>query len=81
MIKALNNEDSEVVIKDRNWIKKYAEDFKRRFINLLSYEFRELEVGVSLGVLDPDMSLNTPLDLENSRLIPRVIVFFFINFR
>ena len=32
MIKALNNEDSDVVIKDKNWIKKYSEDFKKRFI-------------------------------------------------
>jgi tRNA(Met) C34 N-acetyltransferase TmcA len=72
MIKALNNEDSDVVIKDKNWIKKYSEDFKKRFISLLSYEFRDLEVGVSLGVLDPDLSLNTQSDINNMKLIPRV---------
>lgn len=35
------------------WLESYKEDFKKRFLSLLSYEFRDVDVQLSLGVVDP----------------------------
>ncbi|KAL4441117.1 hypothetical protein ABPG74_002067 [Tetrahymena malaccensis] len=35
------------------WLKYYSDDFKKRFLQLLSYEFKDVDVQLSLGVVDP----------------------------
>ena len=39
------------------WLADFHMDFRRRFVHLLSYDFRKLSPGLALAILDP----NTPL--------------------
>lgn len=59
MLKCLKTQqvESEEQIGNRDWVSSFQLDFKKRFINLLSYEFRDLEVGLCLEILDPSQML------------------------
>lgn len=37
----------------------YTEDFKKRFLNLLSYEFKTFDVQLVLSILDPNLTTKT----------------------
>jgi len=43
---------------NNEWLKGYYEDFKRRFLSLLAYEFKEIDIKLSLGVLEPNLTQN-----------------------
>eukprot|EP00795_Rhopilema_esculentum_P004679 gene4679-20963_t len=49
MLRTLNEE--EIIDSDALWLKSYWQDFRRRFIALLSYQFREFTASLGLGVL------------------------------
>jgi len=55
MLKALKSDDMETAV-DRNWLSAFANDFKRRFLSLLSYEFRSFLPALALSVLNPRLS-------------------------
>lgn len=59
MIKMLKNQEE----LGNDWINGFFEDFKRRFLALLSFDFKELPVSLCLGILDP--RLTTTDDEEN----------------
>lgn len=48
------------------WLKGYYEDFKRRFLSLLAYEFKEIDITLSIGILDPNLTQNTNDDENNN---------------
>jgi N-acetyltransferase 10 len=64
MIKNMKNAED----LDNNWIQVFLEDFKRRFISLLSFEFRILPTGLCLGIIDPRLSGS---EEESKQVIPR----------
>lgn len=54
MLHMLKNSDkAEENETGKQWLKEYSDDFKKRFLQLLSYEFRDMDVHLSLGVVDP----------------------------
>lgn len=62
MVKALKTQEieeekAEETVGNKNWVAGFSSDFKKRFINLLSYEFKDLEVGLGLEILDPSFIL------------------------
>lgn len=60
MISTLNNES-----KNQNWLSQFWNDFRRRFISLLGYQFRKFSPQLALGVLH---NTNITLQLENSKV-------------
>ena len=49
MLRALKNESE-------NWVQPFFNDFQRRFLSLLSFEFRILPIGLCLGIMNPRLS-------------------------
>eukprot|EP00112_Aurelia_sp_Birch-Aquarium-sp1_P011190 Seg2357.3 transcript_id=Seg2357.3/GoldUCD/mRNA.D3Y31 product="RNA cytidine acetyltransferase" protein_id=Seg2357.3/GoldUCD/D3Y31 len=49
MLRALNEDG--LSSNDSRWLHSYWQDFRRRFISLLSYQFREFKSALGLGVL------------------------------
>lgn len=47
MLNVLNTEE----IKENDWLAAYWIDFRRRFINLLSYQFSKFSPGLALSML------------------------------
>jgi N-acetyltransferase 10 len=60
MIKMLKNQENV----SNDWINGFFEDFKRRFLALLSFEFKILPVNLCLNIMDP--RLTTKDDEENN---------------
>jgi N-acetyltransferase 10 len=50
--------------KFENWLGSFEEDFKRRFVSLLSYEFRKFTPSVALNILDAG---NTVAELSQGK--------------
>ena len=64
------------------WLVRYYEDFKRRFLSLLAYEFKEIELTLSLGVLEPNLTQNTKEEndlTENKDSIVKEELGFWLN--
>ncbi|XP_044735745.1 RNA cytidine acetyltransferase isoform X2 [Chrysoperla carnea] len=59
MVRLINQEDS----KETSWLNGFWKDFRRRFISLLSYQFRTFAPGLAMGIL-----VNKSLTLENSSM-------------
>lgn len=38
------------------WLQEFSGDFQRRFMHLMSYQFKHLNPGLSLSILDPNLS-------------------------
>jgi len=57
MLKALTTTPQET----RNWLDSFSEDFKRRFLSLLSYDFSDFNAALTLSVLDYKMEDATAL--------------------
>lgn len=58
MLKQLKKSSDIEIENDTNkfsesWLTSYSDDFKKRFLQLLSYEFKDVDVQLSLGVVDP----------------------------
>lgn len=51
-------------VSSNQWINSFANDFQQRFESLLSYEFRKIDIILSLSVLNPNSKL-----LANNRTI------------
>lgn len=47
MLNVLNTDE----IKENDWLVAYWVDFRRRFINLLAYQFSKFSPGLALGML------------------------------
>ena len=45
-------------LKCKSWCPLFSQDFKRRFVNLLGYEFRKMEIGLVVGLLHPNLTTN-----------------------
>lgn len=46
-------------ILNNEWLSVYYDDFKRRFLSLLAYEFKEIDITLSIGVLEPNLTQNS----------------------
>lgn len=55
MINTLNDNDS-----NSSWLSAYWKDFRRRFVSLLSYQFKKFPPSMALSVL-----LNKTIELES----------------
>nr|CAH7719156.1 unnamed protein product [Callosobruchus chinensis] len=65
MLNVLNIEE----IKEEDWLAAYWVDFRRRFINLLAYQFSKFSPALALGVLsNKAIKLSTKADLSKSEL-------------
>lgn len=60
-LRRTNENDTEKDEKNKfnsEWLRSYSDDFKKRFLQLLSYEFKDVDVQLSLGVVDPTFVTN-----------------------
>ena len=48
--------------KSIKWIKPFINDFKHRFTSLLSFDFNNLSIKLSLSLLDPQLTTTTSID-------------------
>nr|CAI5852035.1 unnamed protein product [Callosobruchus analis] len=65
MLNVLNIEE----IKEEDWLAAYWIDFRRRFINLLAYQFSKFTPALALGVLsNKAIKLSTKVDLSKHEL-------------
>lgn len=44
------------------WLSNYYEDFKRRFLSLLAYEFKDIDISLGIGILEPNLTQNSNED-------------------
>jgi N-acetyltransferase 10 len=44
---------------DDSWLSSYTTDFRKRLINLLSYEFRTLPCSLALQFIDPKIKASS----------------------
>ena len=51
------------LVSDATWLNEFNEDFKRRFVSLCGYQFKSLPVTLSLNILEPGKSCQSPLGL------------------
>ncbi|XP_064600007.1 RNA cytidine acetyltransferase-like [Liolophura sinensis] len=51
MLKLLNEDSSEEVNMEESWLNAFWKDFRRRFLSLLSYQFRNFTPSMSLSIL------------------------------
>eukprot|EP00743_Colponemidia_sp_Colp-15_P004675 GILK01005037.1.p1 GENE.GILK01005037.1~~GILK01005037.1.p1 ORF type:complete len:1046 (-),score=256.41 GILK01005037.1:107-3244(-) len=72
MLKPLKTDEIAVTGLNRNdhgaWLQSFTEDFKKRFISLLSFEFRSFKAALALAVLDPKVVTNA----DNSDSVTQV---------
>jgi len=68
-----------------NWLTPFAEDFKRRVISYLAFDFRKLPIKLALSLLDPQLTNTTNEDeieddilIEESNIINKVIIFYYL---
>jgi len=67
MLKLLDNDQTQGM--DSTWLKEYWKDFRRRFISLLSYQFRRFTPALSMSVLqNKNQVLEAPSDISSSEL-------------
>jgi N-acetyltransferase 10 len=57
--------------KSIKWIKPFLNDFKHRFTSLLSFDFKNLSIKLSLSLLDPQLTTTTSIDDDERDLIER----------
>ncbi|EFA83474.1 putative N-acetyltransferase [Heterostelium album PN500] len=69
MLRELKSDQSNVSASD-NWLFSFYQDFRKRFINLLGYEFRSFESALALQILQDVQSQTQPTTatLTNSEL-------------
>lgn len=72
MVRLINQEDS----KETSWLNGFWKDFRRRFISLLSYQFRTFAPGLAMGIL-----VNKSLTLENSSKLLIYLILQRVKFR
>lgn len=59
MIKNLENQQiSENISVSKNWLDIYFNDFSKRFVSLLSFEFRHFDLQMCLKILNPRLTTN-----------------------
>lgn len=61
MISTLNTE-----LKSPNWLSQFWNDFRKRFISLLGYQFRKFSPQLALGVLH---NTNITTQIDKSKLL------------
>ncbi|CAG9762792.1 unnamed protein product [Ceutorhynchus assimilis] len=64
MLDVLNQEDAQ----QHQWLTAYWTDFRRRFINLLAYQFRKFSPSLALGVLTNKAAKLSHTDLNKDQL-------------
>ena len=52
MIKELKRENDQLQISNSNWLKLFSWDFRTRFLQLLSFQFKQFPTSLVLGILD-----------------------------
>ena len=57
MIKALKSQES-----DDSWLPLFCQDFKSRFLSLISFEFKVLPVSLCLSIVNPNLTTNESED-------------------
>ncbi len=51
--------------KTLGWVRAYTDDFMKRFLFLLGYDFKTFEVPLCLSILDPNLTMKDNED-DNS---------------
>eukprot|EP00828_Plagiopyla_frontata_P043795 TRINITY_DN6967_c0_g1_i2.p2 TRINITY_DN6967_c0_g1~~TRINITY_DN6967_c0_g1_i2.p2 ORF type:complete len:352 (+),score=62.38 TRINITY_DN6967_c0_g1_i2:1053-2108(+) len=51
-----NEGENEQIVTNQNWLKNFTEDFKKRFITFLGYEFRALNISLCLSIMEPNLT-------------------------
>ena len=66
MIRAINNEAMPINLpgntgenNEEGWVFAYSSDFRRRFANLLGFEFRNMHTNLGLAIMAPKKSSET----------------------
>lgn len=61
MLKTLSSD----VADSQNWLGAFAQDFRRRFLSLLSYKFRELEATMAMNVIEAASAAETASSVQS----------------
>jgi N-acetyltransferase 10 len=69
MLKDINTDSESISCK--NWLKAFSGDFKKRFLQLLAYQFRAFAPSMVLGMLTSSQTLDNEYPLINSNEISR----------
>jgi N-acetyltransferase 10 len=77
LMKPLNNDDikmnMETIVKKENevngklkWLLPFYDDFKKRLLTLLGYEFKNLPINLALSILEPNLTSSTNTENEEN---------------
>ena len=71
MIKSLstNLSNNNAYLDNGNWANNFSDDFKRRFISYLAFDFRNLPIRLALSLLDPQLTNTTSEDTDNGDIL------------
>ncbi|EGC37654.1 hypothetical protein DICPUDRAFT_149730 [Dictyostelium purpureum] len=68
MLRELNNEHNNTICQE-GWLQSFHQDFRKRFINLLGYEFRNFNSKMALNILFEKEKLPKELSYEEVKLL------------
>lgn len=72
MIKKLENKElSKDLEISANWLEIFFEDFSKRFVSLLSFEFRSFDLNMCLKILDPRLTTNKTGNYDEAVVIDK----------
>ncbi|KAG6541499.1 hypothetical protein Mapa_017096 [Marchantia paleacea] len=66
MLKALDNDEVEVAGSGNTWITPFNEDFRRRFMSLLGFNFRSFAPALALSILNPKFKFDENESIEGA---------------
>lgn len=66
MLKTLNSHDHAQVAQSSNWLAAFSQDFRKRFLSLLSYKFREFEASLALSVIEAASAVDSTSNNNNN---------------
>ena len=69
MMKPLRDDDityQNQVKSQERWLLPFVNDFKKRFMSLLGYDFRDLSIKLALSLVDAQMTATTKMDDEEN---------------
>lgn len=60
-----------------DWVRAYSDDFLKRFVYLLGYDFRTFEVPLCLSLINPNLTTKeTEGDEEGKDAMPKVLIIY-----
>ena len=82
MIKPLKRiaEDDLLQVTEKSWIHNFNSDFKRRFLSLMSFDFRTFDLTLCIGILDPNLTTNAENDEKHDPIKVRINFLYLLRF-